>query len=119
MYLSAVAPPDVWSQLGPYVAKALIGLAISGALGVIVWPFRKLKAEWVEMKKDQASIHSELVQQRTNCLTTLQLQGEEQVKLLSKAVDILDGVRLDLAEQTGYLKAFVPAPRTRKAAAKK
>lgn len=108
--------PDVLSQLAPLALKSIVGLLITG---VIMYPFRKIHKEWSSLKEEQSAIHKELVQQRTNCLTTLQTQGEEQIKLLGKAVDVLDGVRLDLAEQTGYLKAFVPAPRIRRAAAKK
>jgi hypothetical protein len=70
-----------------------------------MWPFRKARKEWITLKEEQSKIHSELVQQRTNCLTTLQQSNQQQVKLLEKAVDILEGVRLDLKEQTGYLKA--------------
>ena len=101
------------TQLTPLVYKTLVGIALTGLLGVFMWPFRKARKEWVALKNEQASIHAELVQQRTNCLTTLQQQGESQVKLLEKAVAALDGVRIDLAEQTGYLKASVPKTRKR------
>ena len=74
--------------------------------------------EWIALKDEQAAIRTELTTQRTNCLNTLQMQGVEQIKLLGKAVDVLDGVRLDLREQTTILRLF-PQPRARKAAAKK
>lgn len=119
MFSFAEVNPDFWSQLAPTVVKSVVGLVISGVIGVIVWPFRRMKKEWIEMKADQATIHSELVQQRTNHLTHIEEYGKNQTELLTKMCNVLDGVRLDLAEQTGYLKAFVPAPRIRRAAAKK
>jgi hypothetical protein len=64
-----------------------------------------MKSEWTAMKAEQTNIHSELVKQRENCLTTLQTQGEEQIKLLGKTVDILGDVRVSIAEMAGYCKA--------------
>lgn len=110
--------PEFWNQLGPVVTKTIVGLVISGLLGVIVWPLKKAKKEWVGLKDSIANAHSELVKQRTNCLGTLQAQGETQIALLSKTVAALDGVRLDLAEQTGYLRASAAQPVRRRAAKK-
>lgn len=110
--------PELWNQLGPVVTKSIVGLVISGLLGVIVWPFRKARKEWIILKTSLASTHAELIQQRTNCLTTLQSQGETQIALLGKTVAALDGVRLDLAEQTGYLRASAAQP-TRRRTSKK
>ncbi len=107
------------TQLEPVALKYAAGLAATGLLGVFMWPFRKAKSEWIALKKEQASIHAELVQQRTNCLTTLQTQGAEQITLLKTAVEVLGGVRLDLAEQTGYLAGAVQLPRRRRTAKKK
>ncbi len=70
-----------------------------------MYPFRKAKKEWQVLKTAIASTQAELELQRTNCLTTLQSQGEKQVELLGKVSNTLDGVRLDLAEQTGFLRA--------------
>lgn len=81
-----------------------------------MWPVRKAKKEWVALKTNLQETHKELVQQRTNCLTTLQQQGETQIELLGKTVAALDGVRLDLREQMGILR--VP-PRARVARRKK
>ncbi len=101
--------PVVW----PYFYKALVGLIITGIGAMIMWPIRKVKKEWASLRDAVASTQAELVLQRTNCLTTLSHQGEEQVKLLSKVSETLDGVRLDLAEQTGYLRAGVTPVRRR------
>jgi hypothetical protein len=107
------------TQVWPTVLKWAGGLALSGLLGAFMWPFRKARSEWTTLKKEQASIHAELVQQRTNCLTTLQSQGVQQIELLGKTVAALDGVRLDLAEQTGYLKAAMVQPIRRRRTPKK
>ncbi len=96
-------------------ASAVVGAIIT----IVLWPFRKARKEWAALKQEQASIHAELVQQRTNCLTTLQQQGVQQIELLGKTVAALDGVRLDLAEQTGYLKAATVQPISRRRVVKK
>lgn len=104
----------------PYVERSIVSLLVGGALTLVLWPFRKAHKEWTGMKNDLSAVHEELVRQRTNCLTTLQNQGEKQIELLTKSVAVLDGVRLDLAEQTGYLRAAVEmAPKRRHAVAKK
>lgn len=107
---------DFLTQLGPVALKTVLGLVFTGLIGAIMWPVRKAKKEWVALKTNLQETHKELVQQRTNCLTTLQQQGETQIELLGKTVAALDGVRLDLREQMGILR--VP-PRARVARRKK
>jgi hypothetical protein len=99
--------------------KVAVSILVGATMAILLWPVRKVRKEWDNMKTEQASIHAELVQQRTNCLTTLQSQGVQQIELLGKTVAALDGVRLDLAEQTGYLKAAMVQPIRRRRTAKK
>ena len=107
-------------ELIAFSYKMAASAAVGVIMAIILWPFRKARKEWAALKEEQSSIHAELVQQRTNCLTTLQSQGVTQIELLGKTVAALDGVRLDLAEQTGCLRAMTAQPpRTRRAAAKK
>ena len=104
--------PELLNQVGPLFLKTVIGLVITGLLGVAMWPFRLARKEWKALKEEQSAIHTELVRQRENCLSTLQSQGETQIVLLGKMASTLDGVRLDLAEQTGFLRAgFTPLRR--------
>ena len=49
-------------------------------------------------------IHTELVHQRTNCLTTLQSQGKLQIDLLGKVVDTLSDIRTSTVELNEHLK---------------
>jgi hypothetical protein len=107
--------PELWNQVRPLLLKAVEGLVITGLLGVAMWPARKVKKEWSELKKGIETANEELTQQRTNCLSTLQRQGETQIALLGKMASTLDGVRIDLAEQTGYLRASVTPVRRRTA----
>ena len=93
--------PDLYTQLAPLAFKSAVGLVITG---VIMWPFRKARKEWTALKEEQAAIHKELVHQRTNCLNMLQ-QGATLVDLQTKTVDLLQGVRIDLAEMSGYLRS--------------
>ena len=110
--MAFVADPERWSQIGPLALKAVVGLVITG---VIMWPWKKVNKAWKDLKEEQASIHTELVKQRENCLSTLQAQGATMIDLQSKTVGILEGVRLDLAEQTGYLRASAQPMRRRAA----
>jgi hypothetical protein len=107
------------TQVVPVFLKWAIGLVLTGLLGAIMWPFRKVRKEWTALKEEQSKIHAELVQQRTNCLATLQSQGVQQIELLGKTVAALDGVRLDLAEQTGCLRAMTAQPPRRRRTTKK
>ena len=84
-------------------------------MAVVLWPFRKARKEWAVLKAEQASIHAELVTQRTNCLQTLQTQGDRQIELLGKVSDTLTGMALSQAEQTGYLRASAQPLRRRAA----
>lgn len=112
--------PDLLNQVGPLFLKAAIGLVFTGLLGVIMWPFRRARKEWTALKEDQASIHAELVQQRTNCLTTLQTQGDRQIELLGEVSKTLTGMALSQAEMTGYCKANTGCgPMRRRRATKK
>jgi hypothetical protein len=106
-------------ELAQFMTKAAVSAAVGVIMAVVLWPFRKARMEWTALKKEQASIHAELVQQRTNCLTTLQAQGVQQIALLGKTVAALDGVRIDLAEQTGYLRSLTAQPPRRRRVTKK
>ena len=107
--------PELTQFMYKVAASAVVGVI----MGIVLWPFRKARKEWTALKTEQASIRAELVQQRTNCLATLQTQGVTQIELLGKTVAALDGVRLDLAEQTGYLRAMTAQPPRRRRTAKK
>ena len=91
--------------LGQFVHEGLVSLMLAVVGGILMWPYRKIKKSYTELMDAVSTTKAELVLQRTNCLHTLQTQGEKQIELLTKATNTLDGVRLDLAEQTGYLRA--------------
>jgi hypothetical protein len=109
-----LAPP-ILQELAPIAFKAVVGLVLTGLLGVFMWPFRKAQKEWIALKNEQATIHQELVTQRTNCLTTLQSQGDQQVELLKRAVGSLENVALSQAEMTGFFRATYCTPRVARA----
>ena len=95
MQVQAVAP------LMSLFYKIFMGMLVAGGIALIMWPFRKL-----------AAIHSELIEQRTNCLSTLQKQGDEQIKLLGKAVETLGNIHTSQASMTGFMQAtqIIAAP---------
>jgi len=109
-----VAEP-LLTQLTPFIIKSIMGLIFTGLLGVIMWPIRKARTEWIALKHEQSLIHQELVQQRINCLTTLQNQGDEQIKLLGKMSGSLENIALSQTEVAGYLSG----PKIRRRIAKK
>jgi hypothetical protein len=95
---------------GQFVHEGILAGLLAVAGGIAMWPIRKVSGAYQEFTGKLDGISKELSTQRTNCLATLQGQGDKQIELLSKTVDTLDGVRLDLREQTGYLRAAAPAP---------
>ena len=107
--------PELLNQIGPLALKAVVGLIITGLLGVIMWPLKQAKKEWVNLKAGLAETHAELITQRTNCLQTLQSQGDRQIELLGKVSDTLSGMALSQAEMTGYLRAGATPMRRRTA----
>jgi hypothetical protein len=89
--------------------KAAITLGLSVGGWMLSYPFRAVfnsaKEEWHEKTQLLSEVHQELKQQRTNCLTTLQSQGDQQIKLLEKTVDTLEQIHLGQTEMAGFIKA--------------
>lgn len=98
----------VWPVIEHLVNKALIGIVVAGVGALLMYPlkypFKKAKAEWQSLKDNIDSAKTELVQQRTNCLATLQEQGEEQIKLLGKCANTLEAMHLDQKETLGLIR---------------
>lgn len=114
--LSFVTDPEFIAFMYKVAASAAVGVTMA----IVLWPFRKARREWMVLKAEQASIHSELVQQRTNCLSTLQHQGDTQIELLGKMAGTLENIALSQAEMTGFCKANTGCfPRPRRRTAKK
>ena len=95
--------------------NALMSLVVTGVGVLVMWPIRKARKEWISLKDAVVETKRELEQQRTNCLQTLQNQGSEQITLLTKVVDTLDGLRLDTQAQTGFIQGLVASPRRARA----
>jgi DNA mismatch repair ATPase MutS len=69
-----------------------------------MYPIRAIKKEWANLNKKIEAAQEELVHQRTNCLSTLQAQGEKQVTALDKIADTLSLMHLDQKETLGMLR---------------
>ena len=69
-----------------------------------MYPNRAIKKEWANLNKKIEAAQEELVHQRTNCLSTLQAQGEKQVTALDKIADTLSLMHLDQKETLGMLR---------------
>jgi hypothetical protein len=88
----------------PSIAVQVFGKLVYAALGgIILWPFRALKAKVEEFTRQLKSVQTELVTQRTNCLTTLQHQGEQQIELLKEVSSTLSDMHLDQRSMMGKL----------------
>ena len=89
--------------------EAEIGVILSVGAWMLMFPVRTIfkKATDVLNKFETklTNVETELSAQRTNCLTTLQSQGTEQIKLLEKAVSTLEAIHISQAEMSGYIKA--------------
>lgn len=68
---------------------------ISLFMGALMWPFRKAVKAYTELKNGLRDLHTELTTQRTNCLTTLQSQGVEQVAVLKDCANVLREIHTD------------------------
>ena len=96
-----VQVPTVFWQIAD---KLIIGSIVTALGALLVSPFKKAKKEWTSLKADIEKAQKELVHQRTNCLTTLQDQGNAQIALLEKAVTTLEAMHLDQKETLGIIR---------------
>ena len=60
-----------------------------------MWPFKRVVAAYKEATEKLDAVHTELTTQRENCLTSLQRQGDKQIELLGKAVEVLGEMHTD------------------------
>ena len=68
---------------------------VTAFLGALMYPFKKIAAAYKETQETLKGINTELAEQRSNCLATLQTQGDAQVKLLTSAVEVLRDMHTD------------------------
>ena len=96
-----------------FILQVVHEAEIAGALTVGGWilmfPVRtlidKAKVFFAGFDARLRSIEVELNTQRTNCLTTLQAQGAEQVTVLNAISQTLTDMHLDQKEMAGYIKS--------------
>jgi len=100
-----VAPTII--QITPIISQFWHELVFTVLIGIIgtaaMWPIRKVKKAYDELKTAIGSTHAELVIQRSNCLKTLQDQGDRQINLLEKVSDTLSSIHLDQRQLLGKL----------------
>lgn len=93
-----------------YVHEAIWAGGLGVGTWIVLFPFRHIakyvRGQWEEKSRLLTEVHQELTLQRTNCLNTLQEQGKEQTRTLGKVASVLEEIRVELAEQTGYLRAL-------------
>lgn len=96
------------------VHEAEIGVVLTAGGWLLMFPIRNLAEkvkkflESYEHRLDR--MESELTTQRTNCLATLQKQGDEQIKTLDRMASTLDKMHESQIEMTGYWKGMNHRP---------
>jgi hypothetical protein len=103
LHLIALASNSL-SLLGEFKHEVVITMMVTAFLAAVSYPVRKLKEEWYAFSQKLEDVRTELEVQRSNCLTTLQSQGTEQVKLLTKTVEVLGEIRMDNREMITHLR---------------
>jgi len=68
---------------------------VSIFIGAVTMPFRKIMQAYRETKASLSDISKELTEQRTSSLDMLQRQGDKQVELLGKTVEVLQEMHTD------------------------
>jgi hypothetical protein len=86
-----VMPELLYTFRHEVVSTILVSLFV----GSVTMPFRKIMQAYRETKSKLDSISTELTEQRTNCLATLSRQGDKQIELLGKAVEVLGEMHTD------------------------
>lgn len=76
---------------------------IAIVMGAAMWPIKKISKAYKELLDGQKAVQTELSTQRTNCLTTLQAQGDRQVDLLVELNKTLTDMHLDQRTLLGLL----------------
>jgi hypothetical protein len=78
-----------------FIHEIVITVIIAAGGSALRWPFMLIKNEFAKARSILGALQSELITQRTNCLQTLQQQGDRQVDLLSKTVEVLGEMHTD------------------------
>lgn len=91
------------------VHEAEITVALTVGGWMLMFPVRtlldKAKKFFEGFDTRLKGIETELSTQRTNCLTTLQSQGAEQITVLKEVSKTLQDMHLDQKEMAGYIKS--------------
>jgi Putative ER transporter, 6TM, N-terminal len=87
-----------------YVHEGILAVALSVGGWIVLFPFRTAFDTLKEKSKILEELKEELVTQRTNCLATIQTSNQEQVKLLEKAVEVLEDIHLSQSEMSGFMQ---------------
>jgi hypothetical protein len=93
--------PDVVKE---FRHEIVVSIMVSGFLGGVMYPFRKIKEGWKNTQAKLDAVSVELTTQRTNCLTTLQRQGDAQIEILKDVSQTLRDMHLDQKELLGRVK---------------
>jgi hypothetical protein len=89
----------------PATDQVVTKLLVTIVGGGLMWPFKILKNKFEEFTAQLTKVQDELITQRTNCLQTIQNQGEIQIKTMERVADTLDQIHVSQAEMSGYLRA--------------
>lgn len=92
--------------LSQLIDKMFVSFVVTAVGGALVWPFKAIKRKGEELTQELKLMQAELVTQRTNCLTTLQTQGAEQITLLKRVADTLDKTHETQMSMSGFIQGM-------------
>lgn len=104
IHLATLASNPVLSLLSQFRHEVVVTIMVSTFLAAVSYPFRKAKEEWFALTTKLDGVRSELEHQRSNCLATLQTQGNKQIEVLEEVAKVLTDIRLDNREIVTHLR---------------
>ena len=102
MFLEAVGTTD--NVLLKYIHAVSWAGAVAVGGYVVMFPMRYIVNMVKERFKVLDDVREELETQRTNCLTTIQANGVDQLNMLERMADTLDKIHTSQSELTGYIR---------------
>lgn len=94
--------------IAPLIREGITSVVLGVAGWLLLFPIKALiksiHTRWAKAVTTLDTVQNELVLQRTNCLTTLQSQGNQQIEILEKVASTLDHIRESQVEMVGYMK---------------
>lgn len=87
-----------------FIHEIVVTMLIGVIGSVAMWPIKRITRAYEETMVKLEVVHQELVQQRTNHLSHIEMSNEKQVEILGKVASTLEAMHLDQRELLGRVK---------------